>query len=131
MRYLTIILFLVFILLISCENRITKKEIIGVYAYNNCQDTIIIKPDHTYIHFHDYPTNEGNTYTGNWKLDSVENEILFYEFDNFCEPEALNTPKGIWISRIISKKGIIKLMYASDLNAYYMKIEKNNIKNAH
>lgn len=114
--------FLIFpaLLLFSCSDMINKNEIVGNYDWNNSQKgQLTIDPDMTYTYYFDLSKNDTLQNTGTWIIDTIKNEIQFHDFKfSFVESK-----KGVWISRVRRKNGVIQLIYASDNNIYLRKIE--------
>jgi len=115
----TLIIILIFVSVISCKNEINKENLYGTYVFNMWnKDTIIIKPDNIYI----YKTLKNNSValiTGKWTFNSQINQIKF-EGLNFTSKVKSN---GYWVSKIRIINGKEVLMYASDINAFYEKID--------
>jgi hypothetical protein len=117
------------ITIISCRsnNRISKNELVGLYAFNQMSDSIELRSNNTYYHYYTTVDNKKYENTGFWNFNLEHNEIIFQNFSFFNESGTDGLPKGSWISRINNSNGKLKLMYSSENNIYYVKT--NNIVN--
>ena len=110
---------LIFLLLTSCGDRVEKENLPGRYIFTHWgQDTIDIKGDGTYRHYTFFSGKQLEN-IGTWNLNSNGTEIQFVEFSFL--PDYM--PTGNWYSRLRVDRDQVHLMYASDINAYYRKID--------
>ena len=115
----TLIIISIFVSIISCKNKINREDLYGTYVFNMWnKDTIIIKPNNSYI----YKTLKNDSVAlikGKWLFNSKIDEITL-EGLNFTTKVKSN---GYWTSKIKIINGKEILMYASDINAYFEKID--------
>jgi hypothetical protein len=110
---------LIVLLLASCD-KVDRYELPGRYVFTHWnRDTIDVKQDGTYRHY-TFAHGHKLSNTGTWKLNSNGSEVTFENFSFLTD----NMPPGLWISRIRIDEEEIHLMYASDINAYFKKMEK-------
>ena len=102
----------------SCGDVVDKERLPGRYLFSHWgKDTLDLKTDGTY-YYRVYVDNKRLEHTGTWKLNSLGNEITFEDFTFLTEGT-----KGNWQSKLRTNDDEIHLMYASDENIYFKKIE--------
>lgn len=120
-RWLTVIsqiLFCVFILE-SCNRPISVNKLYGVYVSNEPQtkDSIFIYSNHVYLH---KLVLENSVHVQKERWEYKNNEIAFTEFFFMDE---IRLTHGTWISTVELADEKIRLIIASDLDQYYVKVK--------
>ncbi len=111
---------IVIVFFFSCGNRVEKEELPGRYVFSHWgKDTLDLRSDGTY-HHHTFQDSQLLENRGTWILNNNGTEITFANFSSLTD----GTGPGNWISRLRVQGGKVHLMYASDINAYYIKTEQ-------
>lgn len=118
------------IILFACSSAPSKDLLIGKYCLNRAEnrDSIFINKDYTYKHKYLSHTGKKFEIKGTWEYLPNTSEILFKEFLFFNDSEIDERLKGNWFSKVLidAKTKEIRLMYSSENNIYFFKI--NNPK---
>lgn len=108
--------------LVSCGDRLTQKDLIGVYGSNflTPADSIYLYTDSVYTY--KYYSSDGRLFesSGTWYFDGYRltfNDFVFYN-DN-----GPHTPPGFWIPIVKYERDRIKIVYAQELGHYYIKVQ--------
>ena len=114
----TTFLLLIIVTLTFCSNHFDKEQLPGIYVLNAWgHDTLELKSDGTY-YYHTFGTGKILKNNGTWNLNKSGNEVAFENF-TFLTNEL---GPGTWFSRVKQEGSKIQLIYASDIDVYFEKI---------
>jgi hypothetical protein len=109
------------IFFVACS-RVQTNELYGKYVFNGySNDTIYILQTYEYIHLYNSDNNTICKQTGKWNFDTIAQYLNFYgfNFSNSCE----STSSYYWAARVKKKDNYIRIIYASEENLFYQKME--------
>lgn len=128
--YMTFKIFLSFlivssiIIILGCTQKgVDPKMLIGSYCFNegNDNDSLFLYADKTYTHKFIASNAKVFEAKGEWRYDSLGNEVTFEDFI-FFNDEGADNPPGLWYSKVsLTKEGEIRLIYSSENNIFFSK----------
>ena len=104
----------------SCEIRIGMLP--GRYCFNegNASDSLFLHDDGTYLHKHFASKSQVLHSKGKWQYDSIAMKISFYDFIFYNETGSINSPGGVWHSKVhLTNGGELRLIYSRENGVYY------------
>lgn len=114
-------------ILIACRDKsleIQTEMLPGKYCFNEGtnDDSLILYKSKAYVHKYISSKMEVFESQGKWEYDSAALKMSFYDFIFYNESGPINSPGGVWHSRLhITSEGEIRLMYSRENNIFYYK----------
>jgi hypothetical protein len=131
MKKLILVVCIIHFLILGCSSKLNTENIPGKYCFNrnNSRDSIFLFKNNKYKH--QYINRDGKLFfiEGEWEYDSLNSEILFKDFTFFNEEGPDELPRGNWFSKVNYVNDEIRLMYSSENNIYFSKVNSLNESN--